>query len=929
MTDAPPSTPPPEGGSPRPRSFVRLQSPVARYAVSFIAVALALGLRMLAAPWTGTGAPFVLFFGAMLVTSLLAGVGPALLTLALSLPVAGYLFVVGAGYPVSQAVFQSMLFGIDGLVVLYMTWLIARERGSLEKTNRDLRHVSEDRAQALARVRETIELAPDAYFLANLDARFTDVNQAACRLLDYERDELVGKTIFDVIPPEDAARLRAVRAELLDPTKVNKADWTMRRKDGSLVPVEVSSNIIPDGRWQAFIRDISERRRIEDVRQVIVSLLDNSSDFIGVADPAGKPIYLNAAGRRMIGLAPDFPIEQIAIEDCYPPELRSFVTDVILATMRERGQWSGETFFQNVSTHAKIPVSDTHFMIRDASGKRILGLGTVTRDISDARRVAEEREQLLAREQLARRDAESANARLVESEERFRLALDEAPIGIALVALDGRFVRVNRVLCEIVGYSADELTRLTFKDITHPDDLDIDVGLTNRLARGDIPRYQLEKRYVRKDKSIVDVMLSKSVLPGPDGAPRYFIKQVEDITARKQAAEALRLSEAKFSGIVSIAADAIISVDEHQRITLFNEGAERIFGYARSEVVGTPLDRLIPERFRAAHGEHFARFAAAQEAARTMGERREIFGLRKSGEEFPAEGSISKVTVAGATFFSVVLRDVTARKQAEQALQRAVAARDSVLGIVAHDLRNPLSTILMQAELLERPEPELERRDQTPRLILTRSAERMNSLIQDLLDVAVMENGQLTIERERLSAGELAREAVESQTTLASSSGLELRLEVHPGVHDVLGDRKRLLQVFDNLIGNALKFTPKDGRITVEAAARAGEVVFSVADTGPGIPRESLRHIFEPFWQAATRAARLGAGLGLPITRGIVDAHGGRIWVESEIGRGSTFFFAIPTAPAETDDSSAVKPASRSAPPQRRDNRRPRRQRSS
>ena len=300
-----------------------------------------------------------------------------------------------------------MLFGVDGLVILYMTWLMNSGRRSLEETNRDLQSQTRT-ARERWRVRETIELAPDAYFLANLDARFTDVNQAACRLLGYERDELIGKTIFDVIPPEDVARLEAVKAELLAPTRCTRPNGRLKRKDGTLVPVEVSANILPDGRWQAFIRDISERRRIEDERQVFVSLLDNSSDFIGIADPAGKPIYLNAAGRRMIGLAPDFPIDQIAIEDCYPPELLSFVKDVILATMRERGQWKGETFFQNVSTHAKIPVSDTHFMIRDASGERILGMGTVTRDISDARRVAEEREQLLAREQLARRDAERA-----------------------------------------------------------------------------------------------------------------------------------------------------------------------------------------------------------------------------------------------------------------------------------------------------------------------------------------------------------------------------------------------------------------------------------------------------------------------------------------------------------------------------------------
>jgi PAS domain S-box-containing protein len=912
MIDAPASTPPPAAGPSQPRPFVRLQSAVARYTVSVVAVALALGLKILVTPWTGTGTPFVLFFGAMLVTSVLAGVGPALLSLSLSLPLAVYLFVVGAGDPVPVAVFQSLLFGIDGLIILYMTWLLTRERRNLEKANLELRYVSEERAQTLARVRETIELAPDAYFLANLDAYLVDVNQAACRLLDYERDELVGKTIFDIIPPEDAARLTAVKTKLLDPGAVSKGDWTLTRKGGTLVPVEVSANILPDGRWQAFVRDIGERKRIEDERQVFVSLLDNSSDFIGIADPTGKPIYLNAAGRRMIGLAPDFPVERLQIQDCYPPELRSFVTEVILATMREHGEWSGETMMQNMQTHETIPVSDKHFMIRDASGERILGQGTVTRDISEARHVADEREQLLAREQHARRDVEGANARLRESEERFRLTIDGAPIGMALVALDGHFVRVNQVLCEIVGYSADELTHLTFQDITHPDDLDKDVALADSLARGELLRYEFEKRYIRKDRSIVDVMLRVSVLRGADGEARYFISQIEDITLRKRAEEALRLSEAKFSGIVSIAADAIISVDEHQRITIFNEGAERIFGYARSEVIGTAFDRLIPERFRAAHSEHFARFATGQEAARTMGERREIFGLRKNGEEFPAEASISKVTVGGATFFSVVLRDVTSRKRVEEALHRAVAARDNVLGIVAHDLRNPLNAILMQASLLERPTPEPERRDQTPRLILTRSAKRMNSLIQDLLDVAVVEAGELKVEREPLSAGDLVRDAVEAHEPLASSSGVEVRFEVHGGVHNVLGDRNRLLQVFDNLIGNALKFTPKGGRITVEAAARAGEVVFSVADTGSGIARESLPHIFEPFWQAATRAGRLGAGLGLPITRGIVEAHGGRIWVDSELERGSTFSFAIPAAPAAKNDSSAAKHAGHS-----------------
>jgi PAS domain-containing protein len=167
--------------------------------------------------------------------------------------------------------------------------------------------------------------------------------------------------IFDIIPAEDAARLEATRHDLLVPGATIKNEWRLKRKDGTLVPVEASANILDDGRWQAFVRDITERRRIEDQRQVFVSLLDNSVDFIGIADPAGKPIYLNAAGRRMIGLAPDFPVEQLQIQDCYPPELRSFVSDVLLKTMVERGVWqvirSFRTSRRMSESRSRIPTS--------------------------------------------------------------------------------------------------------------------------------------------------------------------------------------------------------------------------------------------------------------------------------------------------------------------------------------------------------------------------------------------------------------------------------------------------------------------------------------------------------------------------------------------------------------------------------------------
>ena len=188
----------------------------------------------------------------------------------------------------------------------------------------------------------------------------------------------------------------------------------------------------------------------------------------------------------------------------------------------------------------------------------------------------------------------------------------------------------------------------------------------------------------------------------------------------------------------------------------------------------------------------------------------------------------------------------------------------------------------------------------------------MNRLIQDLLDVALMEAGQLTIERAQLAAGGLIAEAVDMQRPLASASSLECRIEVDAAVGEVWGDRNRLLQVLENLIGNAIKFTPAGGRITVGAVTRDHEVVFRVTDTGAGIAPENQARVFDRFWQAS-RTGGLGAGLGLPITKGIVEAHGGRIWVESAEGRGSTFFFTVPTPAAVQEKASERRRTTRVA----------------
>lgn len=382
---------------------------------------------------------------------------------------------------------------------------------------------------------------------------------------------------------------------------------------------------------------------------------------------------------------------------------------------------------------------------------------------------------------------------------------------------------------------------------------------------------------------------------------------LQDITDRRLAEDALRVSEAKFAGIVNISADAIISIDADQRIIHFNNGAEEIFGWKAAEMIGQTLDRLIPERFRAGHPHQIRTFAASPVAARRMGERREIAGLRRTGEEFPAEASISKISVGDQRIFTVVLRDVSERKQREEMYrhlyrdaQRAIAARDDVLSFVSHDLGNPLAAIrIASAVLLRRVQPEDP--DYVHVAGIREAVEQAQRLIRDLLDIQKMEAGKLALHFESVDIATLVDEAIQSLRPLIEERKLRLIREVPEDVPRPEADRDRVLQALGNLLGNAVKFSPPGGTVSVAVAVQQEEVVVSIRDEGPGIAAADLPHIFDRYFQAQ-KSGKVGHGLGLSIVQAIARAHAGRAWAESTVGAGSTFHFALPLRPQADSD---------------------------
>lgn len=382
---------------------------------------------------------------------------------------------------------------------------------------------------------------------------------------------------------------------------------------------------------------------------------------------------------------------------------------------------------------------------------------------------------------------------------------------------------------------------------------------------------------------------------------------------------------ALLSGIVQLGADGIVAVDEAQRILLFNRGAEEIFGYAAGEVLGEPLDLLIPARYHAQHAtEHLPFFARAHPTARRMAERAEVWAVRKGGAEFPAEVAIGRVEVGGRHVYTAVVRDATERWRYEaelrergDALARAARARDEVLAIVSHDLRNPLSTVAMCARALAGAAAEAEATASagsgTPGVdparvhaladTVGRAAGWAQGIIRDLLDAARLEAGGLALYPEAVPVGTLLAALRELHAPEAAEAGVALEVAADGALLEELppvwADADRAVQAIGNLVGNAIKFTPADGRVRVDAVpaelAGAPAVAVRVRDTGRGIPPEHLPHLFDRFWQAR-ESRRGGAGLGLAIAQGIVAQHGGALAVESVVGAGTTFTVTLPVA---------------------------------
>ena len=360
----------------------------------------------------------------------------------------------------------------------------------------------------------------------------------------------------------------------------------------------------------------------------------------------------------------------------------------------------------------------------------------------------------------------------------------------------------------------------------------------------------------------------------------------------------LEESEVHLAGVIESADDAIISIDSRHRIVVFNPAAQKIFGHAEAAMLGQTLDALIPQRFRAQHIDHVQSFVTEDSNSRRAGGARQLVGMRSDGIEFPIEASISRFRCKGEWHSTVILRDITQRNAAEtalvqsrQELTRSNADLEQFAYAASHDLQEPLRSVASSVQLLQkRYEGKLDARADTFIAHAVSGATRMQALIDDLL--AFSRIGNKSNQATDISMESALSAAIANLQQAIVDSNAQITHDALPSVQAQSGQMTQLLQ---NLLANAIKFRGvKPATVHVGARQAGREWVFSVADQGIGIEPKYFNRIFELFKRLHTREEYAGTGIGLALCKKIVERHGGRIWVESEPGRGTTFFFAWP-----------------------------------
>ncbi len=716
-----------------------------------------------------------------------------------------------------------------------------------------------------ARMAAMLDTAADAIFTVDTHENIVTFNRGAEEIFGYLAAEIVGQPLEILVPP--AIRQKHHQHVEKFTTSVstsrsmgNRPEIEARHKTGRVFPAEATlAKLEQDGEisFTVILRDITDRKRAEDAlrqsEENFRTFFDAVDDYLFILDAQGDIQYFNAAVTKNLGYTPDALMGQ-HILTVHPPERRDEAGQIVTAMLHGSTDSCPVPVLTAAGDH--VPV-ETRVYHGTWSGEP--ALFGITKDLS----------------------------MLKASEEKFARAFKFNPALMAISTIeDGRYVEINNTFSQVIGYSPAEIIGHTsselnlFRNPAHRQSI-----LDQMLQQGFVRNVEID--IVTKTGQVRHGSFSADVIHLYDGP--YLLTVMNDITDRKVVEAALQQSEARNAALLNAIPDLMFIFSDDGTLLNFKSTDDQLLFGSPTEIIGKTINDILPPK-------------VANSTTQAIAQTLETGQIQMFEYQLHFPDGLhtfeARLVVITDNEVLAIVRDISERARLEQ-------MKTDFIHRASHELRTPLTTAMMMVELIREGGPEDELQEYWE--ILGLEMERQRELIEDLLTVGRLESGNFQLNPVPLSLTAVFENVAPAVTTLAEMRQINFEWHIYPELPSINGDANGLQQVFINLLGNAVKFSPAGETITVWAVPTTGGLLVQVADNGLGIPPDDLPHLFDRFFRAAnaTRNEIPGSGVGLYIVKSVVEALGGKIFVNSVLDKGTTFVVWLPLA-TEVSEKSLV-----------------------